>query len=219
MANWPRSASISGALRWEVSPMPSDTNALGILRPLGGGDPVPLLKPELVVGRRPSCDVCLDFTNVSGKHCVFRLINNVWHVRDLGSTNGTTVNGALLVSEHTIMPDDELGIAGHLYSIDYEPAGPESILNRHEALDEDIAETRKRHSLMELAGLDTDENKPRHRSRPTKAPEKIERLSADEADFDDALPEHVKQAPVPIVEANEDDFLKLIEDDVDKAKS
>ena len=33
---------------------------LGILKPVGGGDPVPLLKPEVVIGRRRSCDICLD---------------------------------------------------------------------------------------------------------------------------------------------------------------
>jgi pSer/pThr/pTyr-binding forkhead associated (FHA) protein len=199
--------------------MASDTNVLGVLKPLGGGDPVPMLKSELIVGRRASCDVCLDFTNVSGKHCMFRLLNNVWHVRDLGSTNGTTVNGMQLTSEASIMPDDEVGIAGHLFHVDYEPGGPESIVNKHQVLDEDIAEARKRHSLMELAGLDTDDNKPRHRSRPARAPEKIERLSADEAEFEDVLPEHVKHAPAPLVETDDDDFLKLIEDDVKEPES
>src|SRR4051812_2022915 len=167
--------------------MPTDSKVLGLLKPLGGGDPIPLVKNELVVGRRPSCDICLDFHNVSGKHCMLRLLNNVWHIRDLGSTNGTTLNGAQMVSEHTIMPDDEIGIAGHLFNLDYEPAGPEAVLHGHGVLDEEIAEQRRRHSLMELAGLDTDDNKPRHRAstRPQRAPEKIERLSAEEAEFED----------------------------------
>lgn len=194
--------------------MPSDSNLLGILRPMGGGDPIPLKKNEMVVGRRASCDISLDFTNVSGKHCMFRMLNNVWHVRDLGSTNGTTINGSPIMSEHTVMPDDEIGIAGHFFTLDYEPAGPESVLNKHEMLDEDLVENRKRHSLMELAGLDTDNNKPRHRARPARAPEHIERLSADEADFDDALPEHVKSAPPPVIQTDDEDFFKLIQEDV-----
>ena len=195
--------------------MTSDTKVLGILTPMGGGDPVPLIKAEVVVGRRPSCDISLDYQNVSGKHCVFRLINSVWHVRDLGSTNGTTVNGSQIASEHSIMPDDEVGIASHFFTIDYEPGGPVGIFSKDQVLDEDIAETRKRHSLMELAGLDTDETKPRHRGRPTQAPETIERASVDEADFDDALPEDFKNISTPVVE-NDDDFLKLIQDDVEK---
>lgn len=197
--------------------MTSDTKVLGILTPMGGGDPVPLIKAEVVVGRRPSCDIALDYQNISGKHCVFRLVNSVWHVRDLGSTNGTTVNGSQIASEHSIMPDDEVGIASHFFTIDYEPGGPVGIFSKDQLMDEEISETRKRHSLMELAGLDTDEEKPRHRSHPTQAPETIERLSADEADFDDALPDDFKNIPTPIVE-NDDDFLKLIEEDVQKRK-
>jgi len=197
--------------------MTSDTKVLGVLTPMGGGDPVPLIKAEVVVGRRPSCDISLDYQNVSGKHCMFRLVNSVWHVRDLGSTNGTTVNGSQIASEHSIMPDDEVGIATHFFTIDYEPGGPVGIFSKDQVLDEDIAETRKRHSLLELAGLDTDETKSRHRARPSQAPETIERASVDEVDFDDALPEDFKSAPTPVVE-NDDEFLKLIQEDVDELK-
>lgn len=195
--------------------MPPHTSNLGLMKPLGGGDPVTLTKPELVVGRRPSCDICLDFENVSGKHCVLLFHSQLWHVRDLGSTNGTTVNGAPLSSEHTVMPDDELGIAGHIYHIDYEPGAPATIMDKGHLIEEEVLDTRKKTSLMELAGLDTDEDRPKRR-RPTKAPEVIERLSADEAEFDDALPEHVKAAPKPSVGTTDDDFLKLIEEDVKK---
>jgi pSer/pThr/pTyr-binding forkhead associated (FHA) protein len=198
--------------------MPPHATYLGIMKPLGGGDPVPLTKPELVVGRRASCDICLDYENVSGKHCVLRLIHGVWHVRDMGSTNGTTVNGSPIASDHSVLPDDELGIAGHFYHLDYEPSGPETVIKTKEVLDEDVIEERRRHSLMELAGLDTDEDKPKRRGRPAKAPAAIERLSADEAEFDDALPEHVKEARAPKVETTDDDFLKLIEESVDKPK-
>jgi pSer/pThr/pTyr-binding forkhead associated (FHA) protein len=194
--------------------MPPQGSILGTLRPVGGGDPVPLRKVELVVGRRPSCDIVLDFFNVSGKHCVLKFHNQVWHVRDLGSTNGTTVNGAPLTSEHTLMPDDELGVANHIYHIDYEPGAPATILNKGQVIEDEMLETRKKTSLMELAGLDTDDDRPSRRRRPSKAPEVIERLSADEAEFEDALPEHVKAAPQPSVETTDDDFLKFIEEDV-----
>lgn len=193
--------------------MPPHEGVLGILKPLGGGDPIPLEKPELIVGRRPTCDVVIDFENVSGKHCMLRLINGVWHVRDVGSSNGTTVNGQKIASDHSVMPDDEVGIATHLFTIDYEPSGPEALLNHSKFMDEEVVEVRKRHSLMELAGLETDE-KPK-RKRPTKPPERIIRLSADEGEFEDALPEHVKAAPKPEVPAaSDDDFFKLIEEDV-----
>jgi pSer/pThr/pTyr-binding forkhead associated (FHA) protein len=194
--------------------MPPHGSNLGTMKPLGGGDPVPLRKPELIVGRRPSCDVVLDFENVSGKHCVLRFINMIWHVRDLGSSNGTTVNGAPLSSEHSILPDDELGIAGHVFHIDYDPPAPAVLMTKEDVLDEDLLEVRKKTSLMELAGLDTDGDRPKRKVRQTKAPEVIERLSAEEADFDDALPEHVKAAPKPRVDTSDDDFLKFVEEEV-----
>lgn len=185
---------------------------LGILQPVGGGDPIPLYKNEVIVGRRPSCDIRLDYENVSGKHCMLRLLNGVWNVKDLGSTNGTTVNGARLTSEQSVMPDEEFGIAGHMFTIDYDPAGPEAFLSSHKDLDEEVVQERAKHSLMDLAGLDTDENKPK---RPRRAPTIIERLSADEAEFDDAVPDHFEAPAAPSKKPpSDDDFFKLIEEDV-----
>ena len=45
----------------------------GELLPLGGGDPIPLLKTSLIVGRRESADIVLRFPNVSGQHCELAL--------------------------------------------------------------------------------------------------------------------------------------------------
>jgi predicted component of type VI protein secretion system len=187
---------------------------LGILQPVGGGDPIPLNKPEVVIGRRPSCDIRLDYENISGKHCLLRIVNGVWNVKDLGSTNGTTVNGARLTTEQSVMPDEELGIAGHMFTIDYDPAGPEAFLSAHKDLDEEVVQERAKHSLMDLAGLDTDDSKPRTK-RPKRAPTVIERLSVDEAEFDDAVPDHFKAPPKPAKKPpSDDDFFKLIEEEV-----
>ncbi len=185
---------------------------LGTLQPVGGGDPIPLTKPEMVVGRRPGCDIRLDFENISGKHCSLRFLNGLWMVRDLGSTNGTTINGSLLASEQSLMPDEELGVAGHMYTIEYDPAGPEAFLTAHKDLDEEMVQERQRHSLMDLAGLDTDDAKAVKRA--TRAPNVIERVSADEAEFDDVVPDHFKPKPKPKKQPTDDDFFKLIEDDV-----
>ena len=87
-----------------------------------------LVKETLLVGRRPSCDICLDFERISGKHCELRFFHGLWHIRDIGSTNGTTVNGLKFATEQSVLPDVEIGIGGHLYTIDYEPAGPSSVV-------------------------------------------------------------------------------------------
>jgi len=190
---------------------PQSKEVLGVLNPIGGGDPIPLIKAELVIGRRPGTDIRLDFENISGKHCTLRLINGVWMVRDLGSTNGTTVNGSRINAEQSVMPDEELGIAGHMYTIDYEPAGPEAFLSSHKDLDEEVVVERQRHSLMDLAGLDTDDAKIKRRKS---APNVIEGLSVDEAEIQHAGPDHFKQAPKPKKQPTDDDFFKIIEEDV-----
>jgi predicted component of type VI protein secretion system len=189
---------------------------LGILQPVGGGDPIPLTKPEMVVGRRPGCDIRLDYENISGKHCSLRFLNGLWMVRDLGSTNGTTVNGSQVASEQSLMPDEELGVAGHMFTVEYDPAGPEAFLSSHKDLDDEVVIERPRHSLMDLAGLDTDDAKAAKRA--TRAPNVIERLSVDEAEFDDAVPQHFKPKPKPKQKPADDDFYKLIEEDVDVKK-
>ena len=65
----------------------------GELIPIGGGDPIPLLKRELLVGRREACDIVLRFANVSAHHCKLVVKNGYWYVIDQNSRNGTKVNG------------------------------------------------------------------------------------------------------------------------------
>jgi len=206
-------------------PTPSaQGKVLGILKPLGGGDPIPLVKNELVIGRRRSCDICLDFHNVSGKHCQLRFANAVWHVRDLGSTNGTSLNGLQLTTEHNVLPDDELGIASHYFKIDYEPGGPDALHQKHDAGEHAAEEPAHRLSLLELAGIESDD-KPRPRSRPrpsstptpTPSPSRVRKPTPDESGFDDAIPDEFQPAPPPLVNTDDDDFLKFIEEDVKKA--
>ena len=197
--------------------MPPPSKVLGILKPIGGGDPVPLTKESLIVGRRPSCDIRLDFDMISGKHCEFRFLHGIWHVRDLGSTNGTTVNGMKFATEQSVLPDVEVGIAGHLYTIDYEPAGPASVVESGQVIEEEGFESRKRKSLMELAGLETDG--PRKSYRPSKPPEQIERPSVYEAEFEEGSPRDLPPvSPLPMVEASDDDFFNMIQEDLGPKK-
>ncbi len=183
------------------------------MRPLGGGDPIPLKKDELILGRRPTCDIRLDFDNISGKHCTLKYIRGTWHVRDLGSTNGTTVNGQRISSEHGLMPDDELGIAGHFYMLDYSPEAPTSLLDANQILEEEMAESPRNRSLLELAGLENPDAPTRRNPRPQRPPETMARPKADEEVLQDEIPDHVV-APKPIA-ATDDDFFDLIKGDVD----
>jgi pSer/pThr/pTyr-binding forkhead associated (FHA) protein len=118
----------------------------GELVPQGGGDPVPLLRKKLLVGRRDSCDIALRFPNVSSRHCELELVDGYWLVRDLGSSNGTKVNGVRVRSKW-VLPGDELAVAKHRFKLDYNvaaDAAPPPPINEEEVLGT---------SLLEKAGL------------------------------------------------------------------
>jgi Inner membrane component of T3SS, cytoplasmic domain/Domain of unknown function (DUF1707) len=67
------------------------------------------LEPEraYVVGRSPGCDLVLADRAVSRRHAALRVEAGRWLISDLGSRNGTRVNG-WLVSEAHIDEGDEL---------------------------------------------------------------------------------------------------------------
>jgi hypothetical protein len=93
------------------------------LTPLDGGAPVALVGPTVTIGRDPGCNLCVASTQVSARHCELRTDGNFWYVVDLGSKNGTEVNGAE-VSEQILNPGDRLSLAQQFhFRIDY-PADP-----------------------------------------------------------------------------------------------
>lgn len=96
----------------------------GELVPVGGGDPIPLVKKWLRVGRRESCDIVLRFANVSAHHCLLMVEEGYWFVKDLNSRNGVKVNDVRLQGEmrKRIDPSDIIAIAKHKYELKYSPA-------------------------------------------------------------------------------------------------
>lgn len=66
-----------------------------------------------VFGRSPDCDVTLPDEGISSRHFEIALgPDGRFVVRDLGSTNGTLVNGERIAGERTLEPGDRL-LAGH----------------------------------------------------------------------------------------------------------
>jgi pSer/pThr/pTyr-binding forkhead associated (FHA) protein len=92
----------------------------GQLIPQGGGDPIPLMKEKLLVGRRESCDIVLRFANVSAHHCQLTFDSGYLYVRDLGSRNGIKVND-IKVDDKRLSPGDVLSVAKHKYEVSYNP--------------------------------------------------------------------------------------------------
>ena len=88
-----------------------------LLIALDEGPNIPLGPSPTVVGRHPACDAWLESRRVSRRHCCLIRAEGEVFVRDLGSTNGTWINGHR-VDEGRLRPGDELAIAGLRYRIE-----------------------------------------------------------------------------------------------------
>src|SRR5215510_5339115 len=80
------------------------------LIPLDGNESIEILKDMTVVGRKEDCDLRLDHKSVSKMHCVIVKTDGLLLLRDLGSTNGTRVNGQR-VRRAALLPNDTLSVA------------------------------------------------------------------------------------------------------------
>jgi hypothetical protein len=74
-----------------------------------GGETLELTRSVSTIGRSSSCAVVLHDPNVSRTHAEIRRIGDGYSLVDLGSTNGTEVNG-LTVSETALMNGDVIGV-------------------------------------------------------------------------------------------------------------
>ncbi|HZZ81381.1 MAG TPA: FHA domain-containing protein [Gemmataceae bacterium] len=132
----------------------------GQLIPQGGGDNIPLSRSPLIVGRRESSDICLQFPNVSGKHCELIFKDGLWILRDLESTNGVKVNGIRVNSgaKKVLHTGDVLTIGKRVFTLQYIQTGRPSDLEEYE----EELENAMNIPLLDKAGLT---HEPRHGRR------------------------------------------------------
>ncbi len=85
-----------------------------ILTPDGQTRKVPLHKDALTLGRSSAADLCYaDDAGLSRHHLAIELKNGEWAVRDLGSKNGTLLNGIRITEPAALKLGDRI-TAGHL---------------------------------------------------------------------------------------------------------
>src|SRR6516225_3560377 len=109
------------------------------LLPLDGGPPIEITKDLVVIGRKEDCDVRLEHKSVSKLHCVVVKTDGLLLLRDLGSTNGTRVNGTR-VRRAALLPNDQVAIAHFKFRIflgpDDAPLPPVRVSDHTQALDQ-----------------------------------------------------------------------------------
>ncbi len=72
------------------------------------------------VGRSRQCDVVLDDPNVSRQHAEIRPRGGSWVLSDLGSTNGSTLNGRRIDHPEVLKPGDEIKIGTSVLAFELE---------------------------------------------------------------------------------------------------
>lgn len=113
-------SAILGGSGYSTSPLPSParTSPAGIptvfLEPIGGDsrDPIPL-SPPATLGRGPGNSVLLEHPTVSKQHAIVTHDGSGFFIEDIGSRNGTSVNGRR-VKEPTPVRDGDTVVVGDL---------------------------------------------------------------------------------------------------------
>lgn len=75
-------------------------------------------KEEFLIGRGVDCDLRLNESVISRHHCVLRQHGSGYQLSDLGSSNGTYLNGQRLVSQAAVKSGDELRVGTFHFIID-----------------------------------------------------------------------------------------------------
>jgi hypothetical protein len=72
---------------------------------------------RLTIGRAPSCDCLVQEESVSRRHAELRREGERWLLRDLGSRNGTRVNGTRVIEDVEVRPGDRLTLGDATYRL------------------------------------------------------------------------------------------------------
>ena len=89
-----------------IATSPSDARGfpnLSVTSSLGDNLSFQLDKNAYLIGRQQNCDICIDDNMVSRRHAEIYRDSTSWRIRDLGSGNGTLLNGTLI--DDTPLPE------------------------------------------------------------------------------------------------------------------
>ncbi|MHC4176941.1 MAG: SpoIIE family protein phosphatase [Planctomycetota bacterium] len=101
---------------------------MAVLRAMQGLNPgqlFPLERESSILGRHPDCDIVLESGAVSRQHARVTCAAGEYYVEDLGSRNGTFVNGRAIVDRQLLTDGDQLGICELLFSFHASAADPD----------------------------------------------------------------------------------------------
>jgi pSer/pThr/pTyr-binding forkhead associated (FHA) protein len=90
---------------------------------------IELQRPILLIGRHMECDVRLDGSKISRRHCCVAMAYDRLLIRDLGSRNGVRLNGRV-IEEAQLQSGDEVAIGPILFRLEVLMERPETAPTR-----------------------------------------------------------------------------------------
>lgn len=97
-----------------------------VLKVVGGkqdGKLIPLNTKKFLIGREQDCHLRPGSESVSRHHCAITIDDYTVRVRDLGSSNGTSINGKRIIGVHEANPGDTLRIGNLDFEIVFNKSG------------------------------------------------------------------------------------------------
>ncbi len=89
---------------------PGSDGELRILSGPGAGAAAPVVGGSATIGREPECDLQVLDSEVSRRHAKITVRDGVATIDDLGSSNGTYVNGERTLTSYKLAPEDRIQI-------------------------------------------------------------------------------------------------------------
>ncbi len=74
------------------------------------GQTFPIDLTEMYIGRDLGCEIVINDTEVSRRHAKIYILGSGFVIEDLGSTNGTFVNGQRITGSHALVPGEEIAL-------------------------------------------------------------------------------------------------------------
>ncbi len=78
------------------------------------GKVYPIMKNEVIIGRDPNADILVNDAEVSRHHASIKLTPDGYVIEDLGSTNGTVINGDRLAGPHLLRAGEIVSLGEHI---------------------------------------------------------------------------------------------------------
>ena len=100
-----------------------------------------LSQAEVTIGRDPACEISISQTSVSRRHARLSRKGDRYYVEDLGSSNGTTLNGKFVQGATPLNTGDQIGLGAEVTLVFEDPAQKSVPTSLSQASIEEIQQT------------------------------------------------------------------------------